>query len=273
MLSQQATLFYLFHRRSSFFFTFFTGGAPFFFTGGCDLFKRAWFNRACLILFIVPVVTYSNADTQKLSILNENKKRAGVYCWTNIQNGKRYVGSSVDLSRRFSSYFSIKWLTSAVNSVINKALLKYGYSGFKLEILEYCDPKDVIEREQYYIDLLKPEYNVLKVAGSLYGHKHTKETINKIKAAAQNRKGPFLGKTHSEDTKAKMRTVALNRSIEAKANIGRTLGFKVEVVDTKTGEKTIYDSMRATARPFKLNDVTVITSKKKIFTWTDIVSI
>jgi hypothetical protein len=30
-----------------------------------------------------------------------------------------------------------------------KALLKYGYSRFKLEILEYCDPSNVIEREQY----------------------------------------------------------------------------------------------------------------------------
>jgi group I intron endonuclease len=124
--------------------------------------------------------------------LTKTKKELEYTGWTNIQNGKRYVGSSVDLSRRFSSYFSIKWLTSAVNSVINKALLKSGYSGFKLEILEYCDPKDVIEREQYYIDLLKPEYNVLKVAGSLYGHKHTKETINKIKAAAQNRTRAFF---------------------------------------------------------------------------------
>lgn len=60
-----------------------------------------------------------------------------------------------------------------------------------------------------------------------------------------------------------MRTVALNRSIEAKANIGRTLGFKVEVVDTKTGEKTIYDSMRATARAFNLNDVTIRNYIKK----------
>jgi hypothetical protein len=29
--------------------------------------------------------------------------------------------------------------------VINKALLKYGYSKFKLEILEYCEPKDLVE--------------------------------------------------------------------------------------------------------------------------------
>jgi hypothetical protein len=33
------------------------------------------------------------------------------------------------------------------------------------EILEYCEPSKVLEREQYYIDLLKPEYNILKTAG------------------------------------------------------------------------------------------------------------
>ena len=49
---------------------------------------------------------------------------------------------------------------------INKALLKYGYSGFQLEILEYCEPSDVIDREQYYIDLLVPECNILKITGS-----------------------------------------------------------------------------------------------------------
>lgn len=38
--------------------------------------------------------------------------------------------------------------------VINKALLKYGYSKFKLDILEYCDPKELAIREQYYMDHL-----------------------------------------------------------------------------------------------------------------------
>jgi len=40
------------------------------------------------------------------------------------------------------------------------------HSNFKLEILEYCeaDRLIILEREQYYIDLLKPEYNILKIA-------------------------------------------------------------------------------------------------------------
>jgi hypothetical protein len=36
-------------------------------------------------------------------------------------------------------------------------------------------------REQYYIDWLKPEYNILSAAGSSYGYKHTLETLDKLK--------------------------------------------------------------------------------------------
>jgi hypothetical protein len=46
---------------------------------------------------------------------------------------------------------------------IDRALLKYGYwpkpakaLNFKLDILEYCEKSHLIEREQYYLDLLKP---------------------------------------------------------------------------------------------------------------------
>lgn len=64
-------------------------------------------------------------------------------------------------------------------SIIYTALLKYGYSNFSLEILEYCKPEVAIEREQFYINLLKPEYNILQVAGSPLGRMRTKETKKK----------------------------------------------------------------------------------------------
>lgn len=82
--------------------------------------------------------------------------------------------------------------------IINKALLKYGYSEFKLEILEYCTPKDLAKREQYYMDLFFfcPEYNVLKIAYSHFplrawgpegggaegGYKHSEETLVKVRS-------------------------------------------------------------------------------------------
>jgi len=73
--------------------------------------------------------------------------------------------------------------------LIYKAILAHGYSNFSLEILEYCEPDKniILEREQYYLDLLKPEYNILSTAGSSLGHKHSKETRDKIRAARLGR--------------------------------------------------------------------------------------
>jgi hypothetical protein len=50
-----------------------------------------------------------------------------------------------------------------------------------LEIIEYCSPTTIIEGEQYYLDNLKPEYNILKVAGSSFGFKHSIETIERMR--------------------------------------------------------------------------------------------
>jgi len=53
-------------------------------------------------------------------------------------------------------------------------------SNFSLEILEYCDESEALKREQYYLDLCEPEYNILKIAGSRLNSKHSEETIAKI---------------------------------------------------------------------------------------------
>jgi hypothetical protein len=57
-----------------------------------------------------PVSVYLNADQDKILILKENKGKCGVYLWTNLINGKSYVGSSISLYRRFKSYFNIFYL-------------------------------------------------------------------------------------------------------------------------------------------------------------------
>jgi group I intron endonuclease len=48
--------------------------------------------------------------------------------------------------------------------VIYRAILKYGVSEFSFEIIEYCEPSIFIKKEQYNIDLIYPEYNILKFA-------------------------------------------------------------------------------------------------------------
>ena len=148
---------------------------------------------------------------------------------------------------------------------INKALLKYGYSNFQLEILEYCESSDVIQREQYYIDLLGPEYNILKTAGSSFGYKHTAETLAKLRgrilseeakanmlgprASMIGDKNPMFGKTHSEEIRKKIGESMLGRihSEETRKKIGKSLGMSVKVTDITTGIVTVYPSKRQAA--------------------------
>jgi group I intron endonuclease len=53
-------------------------------------------------------------------------------------SGKSYVGSAINLNSRFRNYYNIAYLereTIKNSSMIYKALLKYGYSSFKLDIM------------------------------------------------------------------------------------------------------------------------------------------
>jgi hypothetical protein len=52
------------------------------------------------------------------------------------------LGRLSNLYRRFTNYYSTGFLSreNSKNSRVNQALLKYGYSLFTLDIIEYCDP-------------------------------------------------------------------------------------------------------------------------------------
>lgn len=194
---------------------------------------------------VLPVV-YSNVDKQKESILKENRNKSGVYKWINNVNGNSYVGSSVNLSKRLSEYLNVNYLLRRDNMTINKALLKYGYSDFSLLILEYCEPDVCIEREQYYIDLYKPEYNILKLAGSRLGYTHTEETLAKLKNRKVSAEWRFLMSEKSKGDKNPMfgRTGDKNPmfgTVKPKGS-GRP-SQKIEVLDLLTNEKIEYESI------------------------------
>lgn len=107
-----------------------------------------------------------DSDKDKLIILDVCKNKTGVYMCTNKLNNKKYIGCSVNLKRRLLEYYNVKRLLNEETMLINKALLKYGYSNFTLTILEFCDTKSLFTKEKYYFDTFSPEYNILNTPGS-----------------------------------------------------------------------------------------------------------
>ena len=153
---------------------------------------------------ISPIITYNNLDLNKSTIYNENYKKSGIYRWNNLVTGKSYVGSSINLSQRFTQYYSSTHLRKKQSSIIYRSILKYGYIKFSLDILEYCESSLCLSREQYYLDILKPEYNILKIAGSNLGSKQSEATKIKKSYSKKGILNPFYGKTHTDETRKKM---------------------------------------------------------------------
>jgi len=155
-----------------------------------------------------PKKVYLNSAESKDDVFSDNKEKSGIYLWLNTTNGKYYIGSAQNLSRRFSQYYSEKYL-KAVYGIIHKTLLKDKHEKFSLYILKFCEVKDLILREQYYFDILSPKYNILKIASSTLGFNHTEETLVKMSEAKTGENHPNFGKNflRSEETKAKMSEV------------------------------------------------------------------
>lgn len=133
----------------------------------------------------IAIKSYSNPYENREKIYKESKDKSGIYCWNNAITKKLYIGSATNLTKRLYYYLSsirLKKELLKYNRLINKALLKYNYYNFSFNILKYCNKDELIKWEQYYIDLLNPEYNILKIAGSTLGHKHSAATLLKLKS-------------------------------------------------------------------------------------------
>jgi group I intron endonuclease len=139
---------------------------------------------------------------------------------------------------------------------------------FILVILEYCGvgceaglrptppTKDVISREQYYLDLLNPDYNILKIARSYLGYKHSEET----RAKMSGKNNPFFGKTRSEETRTKMSVAkkGKNHPMFGKKNTGsQPHTIKIKVTDIELNTNIIYASMHEAARTLNISQAII----------------
>jgi len=94
--------------------------------------------------------------------------------------------------------------------------LKYGIDNFNIIILEYTDRDDLIhmrEKEQYWINLLQPEYNLI-----LKSDPYATSALHSV------------GHKHNEITRKKLSEIAKKRSIKHKP------GIKFIVEDLVTGK-------------------------------------
>ena len=189
-------------------------------------------------------------------IAKQNKGKSGIYRWVHKDSGKSYVGSSSKLNDRFRRYFNHSYLSSSQRgaSLICNALLKHGYMGFRLEILEYCPISILLDREQFYIDNLNPEYNILKTAGSNLGYKHTEPSLKLMSIASKSR-------NELEEVIKLKREVMLGRKLSKDhlENMAKNNPFRVPIIlsNLETGKREEFTSMIQAAQFLGVDMTTV----------------
>lgn len=118
----------------------------------------------------------------KLYEINKEKEYdfSCIYLWTNLVNGKKYVGQTTCFHRRMKTY-----RYTYPNAYMEHAVKKHGVDNFDITILERDVPLDKLdEREQYWLDYYQSYdadkgYNICKVAGTTEGVTHTEEWCQK----------------------------------------------------------------------------------------------
>lgn len=143
---------------------------------------------------------YNNRD----EIKKVSKKMKGVYIFEILNYKYIYVGSSINLYNRVCSYFMPSILANADRRVL-RYFRKYGFRNVKL-ILHILSSessrKQVIEAEQYFIDLYKSTNSLLNVdlvaGGSLGYHEPMSEKMrNKFRKLRGITIFVYDTKTHS----------------------------------------------------------------------------
>jgi group I intron endonuclease len=153
----------------------------------------------------------------------------GIYKITNLKTGKFYIGSSVNIERRWYSHKSRLRRGIHSNEHLLNAWNKYGEDCFDFSILHETKKEQLLDLEQEIIDESgclnrKIGYNkALKTCSSMLGKKHSEETKEKLRAARLGRKhteetkskisATHKGKTFSEETKRKMSASAKKRGV------------------------------------------------------------
>ena len=210
-------------------------------------------------------VKFIGIKDNKTDILLNIKNKGGVYMFFNLVNGGMYIGSSVKLDRRFRIHLSS---IGFVNLPLYNALNKYGLNNFVFLILQYCEPVEelCLGLEQSYLDMFKPKYNILKLAGSSQGFKHSPETIAKLKKMHAGKLHPRYGKKVSEEQKNLTSIALKNYFLEhIHHNKGKKgtlapqfgIGGKILIMKNENGEVLTFPSINAARQHFRVRFSTI----------------
>lgn len=168
-------------------------------------------------------------------------KKVVIYKIENLLNAKIYIGSTIDFDRRKKDHIRDLNNNKHHSAKLQRSWNKYGENNFKFEIIEeVIDRNLLLEREQYYFDLLNPcdnniGYNIYKTAANNFDYSLSMDTREKMRISHT---GIKTGK-RSDEARLNMKNAQLNKdSTESAQKRIKTLLAKDENIFNIIGKKS-----------------------------------
>ena len=200
-------------------------------------------------------------------------KEPGIYKITCAVTGKIYVGSAVNLYRRwYARHLPALRKNKHHNRYLQAAWNKYGAVAFTYTAIEKCAKTKLIAREQHWIDTLNaahPQfgYNIAPVAGSTLGVPQSQKSKDAIRATKSKRfivRAPAGGETRITNlflfcAERHLTNSAMHRVASGKARHHR--GWECRPVDMSRKEWLARAAALPPRRPQKLKNNSAWCSK------------
>ena len=113
-------------------------------------------------------------------------KICGIYKITNTITGDFYIGSSKNIKERWAHHKCPSSWNDNPNSPMYQDMKNYGTDKFEFQVIEEVEESFLKEREQYFIETLKPTYNDRNANGwdfdkyKKYNKEYNKEYHNQL---------------------------------------------------------------------------------------------
>lgn len=152
---------------------------------------------------VAPLLSPEDQPETMLGDLPENLN-TGIYEILNVKNGRRYIGSAVNVSKRWREHLRQLEEGKHHSRFMQRCWNKNGSDCFVFRVVLACDKENLLMYEQAFLDFHAPEYNSAKVAGSQLGYRHSEATRAKMRASRPKGFSPMKGRRHKDSTKQKI---------------------------------------------------------------------
>ena len=125
-------------------------------------------------------------------------KIIGIYKITNTITGDFYIGSSKNVNKRWANHKCKSTWNNHPNNPMYLDFQKYGIDKFEFQILAEVEAEQLKEKEQQFIEKLKPTYNQMNAKGldfERYKEYHKSDKYKDYKNKYHNQLCCFNGET------------------------------------------------------------------------------